>query len=58
MVRSQANVRLFLTIGPTIPCVQSHSNTLQGHDAPDEGVNFCGLHVVQLLHRVLDLTLV
>ena len=57
MVSSKADVCLLLSVRPAF-LPQCRSDQKPRCDLPDERVHLCGLHIVELLHRILNLPLV
>ena len=58
VVSSQTDVRLLFAVGTAVRMSNQRVSLHIGEDSPDEGVDLRSLDVVELLHRVLDLTLV
>lgn len=58
MVSGQPYIRLLLSIGPFQKTSVSGLILILSQNSPNESVDFRSLHIPELLHRVLDLTLV
>ena len=58
VIGRQADVRLLFAVGTAVRMRNQRVSLHIGEDSPDEGVDLRSLDVVELLHCVLDLTLV